>query len=83
VAGFSLGLERIFAILSYCFINYILIVIDYTILILDNIPEYFIPWSRILPKNLAVAQLLKNFPIFYGTHKFITMSTSARHWFLS
>jgi hypothetical protein len=29
-----------------------------------------------------VAQLLKNFPIFYGTRRFFTVFTRALHWFL-
>ena len=36
-------------------------------------------WSRVLPDKLTGPQLVKKFPAFYGTHKFITASTSARH----
>jgi hypothetical protein len=28
------------------------------------------PWSRILPQKLIVAQLVKEFPVFYGTRCF-------------
>jgi hypothetical protein len=34
-------------------------------------------------EKLTVAQLLKNFPTFYGTQRFITVFTRALHWFLS
>jgi hypothetical protein len=40
-------------------------------------------WSRILLEKLTGSQLVKNFPAFYGTHKFITAFTSARHLSLS
>jgi hypothetical protein len=36
-----------------------------------------------LSEKLPVVQLLKNFPAFYGTRKFITVFTRALHWFLS
>ena len=35
-------------------------------------------WSRVLEK-LTGFQLVKKFPVFYGTRKFITSFTSARH----
>jgi len=40
------------------------------------------PWSRVLEK-LIVNQLVKKFPTFCGTRRFITMFTRAFHWFLS
>jgi hypothetical protein len=41
-------------------------------------------WSWALLEMLPVAQLLKNFPTFYGTQRFITMFTRALlHWSLS
>ena len=36
------------------------------------------PWSRVLLEKLLVLQLIKKFPAFYGTRKFITVLTSAR-----
>ena len=36
------------------------------------------PWSRVLLEKLTVLQLIKKFPTFYGTPKFITVLTSAR-----
>jgi len=41
------------------------------------------PWSRVLLEKLTVFQLLKKFPTFYGTRKFITAFTSARNLSLS
>jgi hypothetical protein len=40
------------------------------------------PWSRVLEK-LTGSQLVKKFPAFYGTRRFITAFASARHLFLS
>ena len=37
------------------------------------------PWSRIRLENLTGYQLIKKFPAFYGSRKFITALTSARH----
>jgi len=41
------------------------------------------PWSRILLEKLTGFQLVKKFPAFYETWKFIKALTSARHLFLS
>jgi hypothetical protein len=40
-------------------------------------------WSRVLLGKLIVTELDKKFPTFYGTQRFITMSTTACHWSLS
>jgi hypothetical protein len=50
--------------------------------------EYFLlcnthSWSWVLLEKLPIVQLLKNFPAFYGTRRFITMFTRALHWSLS
>ena len=37
------------------------------------------PWSRVLLEKLTGFQLVKKFPTFYGTRRFITTFTSARH----
>jgi hypothetical protein len=37
------------------------------------------PWSRVLPEKLKRPKLLKKFPAFYGTRRFITVFTTARH----
>ena len=41
------------------------------------------PWSRVLLEKLASLQLFKKFPAFYGTRRFLTALTSARHLSLS
>jgi len=41
------------------------------------------PWSRVLLDKLADFQLVKKFPAFYGTRRFITAFTRARHLSLS
>jgi hypothetical protein len=40
-------------------------------------------WSWVLHGKLPVTQLPKNFPVFYGTQRFITMFTRDLHWSLS
>ena len=41
------------------------------------------PWSRFLLEKLTGSQLIKKFPVFYVTWKFITAFTTARHLSLS
>jgi hypothetical protein len=41
------------------------------------------PWSRVLIEKLAGRQLVKKFPAFCGTWRFITALTRARHLSLS
>ena len=41
------------------------------------------PRSRVLLEKLNGFQLVQNFPTFYGTRRFITAFTSARHLSLS
>ena len=41
------------------------------------------PLSRVLLEKLTVSQMVKKFPAFYRTRKFITAFTSARHLPLS
>jgi len=41
------------------------------------------PWCRILFEKLIVTQLSKNILLSYGTRRFITVFTKARHWNLS
>ena len=41
------------------------------------------PWCRILLEKLTGFQLIKKFPAFYGTRRFITAFTRARHLSLS
>jgi hypothetical protein len=42
-----------------------------------------IPLSKALLKKPTGSQLVKKFPVFYGTRRFITSFTSARHMSLS
>jgi hypothetical protein len=42
-------------------------------------PYLLTPWSRVLLKRLTSFQLVKKFPAFHRTRKFITAFTSARH----
>jgi hypothetical protein len=46
-------------------------------------PYLLTPWSRILPEKLKRPKLLKKFPALYGTRRFITTFTRARHLSLS
>jgi hypothetical protein len=41
------------------------------------------PWSRDLLEKLTSFQLVNKFPAFYGTPRFITAFTTARHLSLS
>ena len=41
------------------------------------------PWCRVLLEKLTGLQLVKKFPAFYGTRRFITAVTSVRHLSLS
>ena len=40
-------------------------------------------WNGVLPENLTGPHLLKKFPAFYGTRRFITAFTRVRHLCLS
>ena len=44
---------------------------------------FLTPYSRVLLDELAGFQLVKKFPAFYGTRRFITAFTSAHHLSLS
>jgi len=37
------------------------------------------PWCGVLPEKLTGLQLVKKFPAFHGTQRFITALTSVRH----
>ena len=41
------------------------------------------PWSRVILEKPTGSQLVKNFPAFYGTRRFMTAFTSARQLSLS
>jgi len=42
-------------------------------------PYLLTPWCRVLLEKLTGLQLVKKFPAFHGTRKFITTLTSVRH----
>jgi hypothetical protein len=42
-----------------------------------------LPWSWALLEEPPIAQLLRNFPTFHGTRRFISVFTRALHWSLS
>jgi hypothetical protein len=41
------------------------------------------PWSWVLLMKPPVSEILRNFPTFYGTWRFIIMFTRTLHWSLS
>ena len=67
----SLNLVSVYTIHFWIFC----LLVDYTYL--------FTPWSRVLLEKLTVSQLVKKFPAFYGTRRFITAFTSTCHLSLS
>ena len=46
-------------------------------------PNLLTPWCRVLLEKLTGLQLVKKFPAFHGTRRFITALTSVRHLSLS
>jgi hypothetical protein len=48
-----------------------------------NTGDWLNPWSRVLLEKLRFTKLVKKFSAFYGTQRFITVFTTARHWSLS
>ena len=55
----------------------------FTYLLTYLLTYLFTPWSRVILEKLIVSQLVKKFPAFYGTRRFITAYTSACHLYLS
>jgi len=57
--------------------------------LLSACPQYYeytyllTPWCRVVPEQLSGLQLVKKFPAFHGTRRFITALTSDRHLSLS
>ena len=51
----------------------------------EHLGGYYLltPWCRVLHEKLTGLQLVKKFPAFRGTRKFITALTSVRHLSLS
>ena len=46
------------------------------IVLVPSITYLLTPWSRVLLEKLASLQLVKKFPAFYGTRRFLTALTS-------
>ena len=55
----------------------------FTLKSLTSIIYLLTPWNGILLEKLAYFKLVKKFPAFYGTWRFITAFTNARHMSLS
>jgi hypothetical protein len=51
--------------------------------LLNYLLTYLTPSSRVILEKLIGLQLVKKFPAFYGTRRFITAFISARHLSLS
>jgi hypothetical protein len=64
---------HISAIELWC--SYILELIHFDILEFTRLSQ-LIPWSTVLLEKLTVAQLVKNFPVCYGTRRFIIVFQS-------
>jgi len=58
-------------------------ILVYRHLIISKVTYLLTPWSRVLLEKLTGLQLVKKFHAFYGTRRFITALTSARHLSLS
>ena len=60
--------------------TYLTYLLTYILYLLTCLLMYlFIPRNRVLLEKLTGPQLVKKFPGFYGTRKFITTFTSVRH----
>jgi len=46
---------------------------------LSFITHLLTPWSRVVLEKLTGSQVFKEFPVVYGTQRFITAFTSSRH----
>jgi hypothetical protein len=51
--------------------------------VIPQVSYLLTPWSRVLLEKLTVLELVKKFPAFYGTLRFLTALTSAQHLSLS
>jgi len=63
--------------------NHVAITIHSLINLKGEISSLLTPWCRVLLVQLTGLQLVKKFPAFHGTRKFITALTSVRHLSLS
>jgi hypothetical protein len=51
----------------------------YKVMLVPYLTYLLTPWSRVLLEKLTGFQLVKKFPAFHGTRRFITAFTSARY----
>ena len=71
--------------LNFC-VNYqklLTLLPTYTLRITYLLTYLLTPWCRVLLEKLTGLQLVKKFPAFHGTRRFITALTSVRHLSLS
>ena len=59
------------------------VLVKYTLRYFENLSYSITPWYRVLLVKLTGLELVKKFPSFYGTRRFITALTSVRHLSLS
>jgi hypothetical protein len=59
----------------------VMILLDIVTNVLE--PNSLRPWRRVLLKKITGFQPVKKFPAFYGTRRFTTAFTNARHLSLS
>ena len=55
----------------------------HTLSLSHSLTHSLTPWCRVLLEKLTGLQLVKKFPAFHGTRRFITSLTSVRHLSLS
>ena len=68
---------------SFVFLYIYIYIYIYMYELLLIVEHFLTPWRRVLLEKLTGFQLVKKFPAFHGTRKFITAFTSARHLSLS
>ena len=69
----------IYKIIQRCMVTFI----TTTRLLCFGLTYSLSPWCRVLLERLTGLQLVKNFPAFHGTRRFITALTSIHHLSLS
>ena len=70
--------------MQHYLLTYLLTLLSYLLTYLLTYFTYLLtPWCRILLEQLTGLRLVKKFPAFYGTRRFITALTSAHHLSLS
>ena len=75
-SGARANSKNMFSLLPLCDGNCILLK---SIVTLGQITYLLTPWCRVLLEKLTGLQLVKKFPTFYGTQRFVTALTSFCH----